>query len=171
VVTPEQIASQLPPYQDEWELIKKRQYVPDIINEILNAHVAFEGYYDQFSYLFYRKSASDIAEVLCQYCRNFITYKAESVKRQTTALPTGIIYRATGDCKHYALWNAGVISSLNRLYGCGFDWCYYFAGYEGSTEPYHVYVSIYDPIEHEEIWIDPTPGSGGKPSVLIQKSL
>lgn len=169
MVTPDQIASQLPPYRDDWELIKQRQYVPDIMNEICTAHLLFEPYYDCFSYLFYKRSASDVAEKLYRYCKNFITYKAESVRKQTTALPTGIVYRGQGDCKHYALFNAGVISSLNRLYGCGFEWCYYFAGYNGSEEPYHVFVSIYDPLEREEIWIDPTPGSGGTPSVLIPR--
>lgn len=171
MITPDQIASRLPPYYDEWELVKDRQFVPDIIEEICTSHYLFAPYYDEFSLLFYRRTAAEVAEVLYRYCKNFISYKAETVKKQTTALPTGIVYRGQGDCKHYALFTAGVIASLNRLYGCGFTWCFYFAGYNGAEEPYHVFVSLYDPIEREEIWIDPTPGNGGEISVLMPKYL
>lgn len=167
MVTPDQILARLPPYYDQWELINPSQYVPDIINEICTVHVLYAPYYDCFSDLFYRKKIDDVAEELHRFCKHFIHYKAEGVRRQTSAIPTGIIYRAQGDCKHFSLFIAGVIDSLNRLYGCDFDWCYYFAGYDGADEPYHVYVSAVD--KDEEIWIDPTPGSGGEPSVLIPK--
>ena len=169
MVTPDQITAQLPPYADEWELIKQRQYVPDIMEEICTSHYMFQDYYDCFSFLFYRRSAEKVAEALYRYCKNFIRYKAETARKQTTGLPTGIVYRGQGDCKHYALFCAGVIASLNRLYNCGFDWCFYFAGYGDAEEPYHVFVSIYDDQEREEIWIDPTPGDGGTISVLIPK--
>jgi hypothetical protein len=42
-------------------------------------------------------------------------------------------------------------------------------GYDGAREPYHVYVTLMDVAS--EIWIDPTPGSGGKPSLIIAKPL
>ncbi len=166
MVYPEHILSRLPPYCDEWELITPQQYVPDIIREICTAHVLFADYYDEFSDLFYNSDAEKVAEELHWFCKNFIRYKAETVKKQTSALPTGMLIRGFGDCKHYALFSAGVISSLNRLYGCGIDWCFYFAGYEGADEPYHVYVCVKG---DTDLWLDPTPGSGGEPSVLIAK--
>lgn len=171
MVTPEQIAAQLPAYRDGWELVKEKQYVTDIIEEICVSHRLFADHYDRFSYLFYRKDVADVAEALHRYCKNFILYKAETVKRQTTALPSGIVYRGQGDCKHYALFIAGVIDSLKRVYGCPFEWCYYFAGYNDATEPYHVFVSVYDESQDEQIWIDPTPGNAGELSVLIPKYL
>lgn len=164
MVSPDQILSRLPTFQGKWELIKRKQYVPDIIKEILAAHVEFEQYYDCFSYLFYDDDVYQVAETLHGFCKRYIQYRAENVAEQTTALPTGIIARGTGDCKHYALFIAGVIASLDRLYGCGFDWWYCFAGYDGATEPYHVFVAVAG--VDEDIWIDPTPGSGGIPSVL-----
>lgn len=163
------ILSKLPPYRDEWRLIKRSQYVPDIMNEISRAHVLFAPYYDHFSYVFYRDQVSEVAEDLNRFIINNISYKAETVRKQTSALPTGILERGYGDCKHYALFAAGVLDSLNRLYGCGYDWCYLFAGYDGADEPYHVFVAVQD--DDTELWIDPTPGAGGEPSVLIEQKL
>lgn len=169
MVSPEMLLAKLPPYRDEWELITPRQYVPEIIAEVMAAHRLFGGYYDQFSYMFYTPNPSEIAERLYAFCKQHIRYKEEGVKTQTTALPTGILSRGYGDCKHYALFIAGVISSLNRLYGCCFDAAFVFAGYGRAKEAHHVFVSVYDPVTNEQIWVDPTPGSGGTPSILIGK--
>jgi hypothetical protein len=170
MVTPELILSHLPRYRDEWELIKKRQYVPDIVKEVCAAHVLFAPYYDQFSYLFYSDDPDRVCEELHRYCKNFIEYKEEPIEIQTSALPTGIVYNGVGDCKHFALFNAGVISSLNRLYGCCFDAVFVFAGYRGATEPHHVFVAVRDSDE-TEIWLDPTPGSGGTPTLFVEKKV
>lgn len=162
------VLSRLPAYADQWELINPRQYVPDIIKEVCAAHKLFAGYYDTFSYLFYTTDPAELAESLDQFCRNNIRYQEESVKKQTSAVPQGILTRGFGDCKHYALMNAGIIGSLNRLYGCCFNAAFEFAGYRGAEEPYHVFVSIQESAD-SEIWIDPTPGSGGMPTLLIEK--
>lgn len=167
-VSREIVLSRLPPYQDKWGLITAEQYVPDIIKEIGTAHRLYGSYYDCFSYLFYSRNPDVVTESLYRFCKNYITYREETVDIQTSALPTGILTRGYGDCKHYALFNAGVIGSLNRLYGCCFAADYCFAGYEGAKEPYHVYVSVTDS-ELSEIWLDPTPGSGSIPTLLIKK--
>lgn len=169
MVTPEMILARLPPYNDEWELIKKTQYVPDIIGEVCTAHFLFAGYYDLFSDLFYDPNPSVVSENLYSFCKRYILYREESVKRQTSALPTGIIHRGFGDCKHYAIFNAGVIGSLNRLYDCCFVSRFCFVGYGKAKEPYHVFVSILD--EDTNIWIDPTPGSGGTPTLIVEKKV
>jgi len=169
MVTPDMILERLPAYQDKWELIKKTQYVPDIVHEICTAHRLYAPLYDQFSYLFYSKNAADVADKLYDFCRTYIRYKEETVDFQTSAVPQGIVERGYGDCKHYALINAGVIGSLNRLYNCCFEAYFYFVGYRKASEPYHVYVSIVN--GDEEIWIDPTPGSGGIPTLIIPKSV
>lgn len=169
MVTPELILSHLPPYQDEWELIKKRQYVTDIVKEVCTAHALFAPYYDQFSYLFYSADPDKVCEELHRYCKNFIRYQEEPIDVQTSALPTGIVFNAVGDCKHFALFNAGVISSLNRLYNCCFDAVFVFAGYRKAEEPHHVFVAVRD--SDSEIWLDPTPGSGGTPTLLVEKKV
>lgn len=157
----------LPPYQDEWELIKKEQYVPDIIKEICEAHHLYKAYYDTFSALFYSADPEIVADRIYSFCKCYIGYQEESKEKQTSALPTGILHRGYGDCKHYALFCAGVIGSLNRLYGCCFEAYFYFVGYRGATEPYHVFVSVVS--GEKEIWIDPTPGSGGTPTLIVPK--
>lgn len=168
MVTSTQILSHLPGYRDQWELITENQYVPDIIREVCTAHRLYGTYYDQFAYMFYTTDPGVLTETLYRFCKNNIDYREETVEYQTSALPTGILIRGYGDCKHFALFNAGVIASLNRLYGCGFDAAFYFAGYKKATEPYHVYVAVRDGSD-SEIWLDPTPGSGGMPTLLIEK--
>lgn len=163
------VLSRLPEYRDEWKLINPHQYVPDIIEEIVAAHELYGCYYDQFCGLFYTNDARTLCDSLYRFCKHNIAYREESVERQTSALPSGILHRGYGDCKHYALFNAGVIDALNRVYGCSFDWCFMFAGYNGADEPYHVFVQVTD--HGKEIWLDPTPGSGGEPSVLIERNV
>lgn len=166
--TRERILSRLPPYEDQWQVIRDKQYVPDIINEILVSHRLFAPYYDQFSTLFSHRGAADLSEKLFSFCKQNIQYREETDERQTTALPTGVLIRGYGDCKHYALFSAGVIASLNRLKDYKYKWWYYFAGYRGAKEPHHVFVAIDD--GDEEIWIDPTPGAGmEKPTLLVKR--
>jgi hypothetical protein len=168
-VTSEDILYKLPAYRDEWVLVTEDQYVPDIIREMMEMHRECRGLYDAFAYKFCTSNVDKLANKLYRFCKENIKYHVETDKRQTVAIPQGILTREYGDCKHYALMNAGIIDSLNRTYGYNFDWCYYFAGYDGATEPYHVFVGVYDYDAGEEVWIDPTPGSGGNPTVLVGK--
>ncbi len=174
MVTPEMILARLPAYVDRWELIKQEQFVPDIITEVSKAHHLFAGYYDKFSDLFYDTDPEIVADNLFYFCQDFLKYQEETKEQQTSGLPTAILYRGyiTGegvDCKHYALFNAGVIGSLNRMYNCCFDAKYFFVGYGKAKEPYHVFVNVRN--GGEQIWLDPTPGSGGTPTLIIPKPL
>jgi hypothetical protein len=167
MVTADLVLSRLPPYHDQWSLIKNEQYVPDIIKEITTAHRINGRYYDRFSDLFYSPDAGKVSDSLYDFCKKYIEYREESVEFQTSAIPTGILMRGYGDCKHYASFCAGVIASLNRLYRCCFEANFLFVAYRKVKEPYHVYVSVMDRVN--EIWIDPTPGSGGTPHLIIEK--
>lgn len=168
MVTPDKILERLPPYRDEWVLIKKEQFVPDIMKEIGAAHRLYGAHYDKFSDLFYTTNPDQLCSWLWEFCKDYITYQEEPKEQQTSAVPAGILTRGHGDCKHYALFTAGVIGSLNRLYGCCFEANYCFAAYRrDADEPYHVFVSVLD--GNSEIWIDPTPGSGGTPTLLERK--
>lgn len=174
MVTPTMILNRLPPYLDEWQLIKETQYVPDIMKEVKNAHTLFSGYYDKFSDLFYKPDPVAIADDLYEFCKKYLKYKEEPIKIQTSALPSGIIERGyvTGegvDCKHYALFCAGVLGSLNRMYRCFCEASFYFVAYGGASEPYHVFVCLKD--SENDIWLDPTPGSGGTPTLIIEKPI
>ena len=174
-VTREKILKALPGYEDSWQLVREKQFVPDIINEIITAHKLFCRYYDCFSSFFMVNDVDTLADNLYFFCEENIRYTEEPKERQTTALPTGILIRGYGDCKHYASFCGGVISSLNRVCGAGIEWYYYFAGYRGNDgsipeEPYHVFVAI--KTGDSEIWIDPTPGAGTtEPVLLIKKTV
>ena len=170
MVTSGEILDRLPPYKDQWVLIKEEQYVPDIKKEIAAAHRLYADHYDLFSDLFYTTNPDQIANWLWLFCKQNIEYREETKEAQTSGIPAGILSRGIGDCKHYALFTAGVISSLNRCYNCCFEACYYFAAYRrDADEPYHVFVSLVD--SNEEIWIDPTPGSGGTPTLIEKLSI
>lgn len=168
-----EVLSLLPEYRDQWQLVVKDQDVDDIIQEIKRCQKTFAPYYDRISKLFLRDSVAGIADELYDFCVQNITYREETVKMQSSAIPTGVLIRGMGDCKHYALFCGGVLASLNRLYGLGINWWYYFAGYKkGDQEPYHVFIGLYDPQAREEIWIDPTPGSATKvPTLLIKEKV
>lgn len=148
-------------------MLKRRQYVDDIVKEIGNAHNRYAGYYDKFSDLFYDTSVARICDRLYDWCKDNIRYEEEDENAQTTALPVGILTRGKGDCKHFASFIGGVLGSLNRLYGTGIKWYYYFTGYRKSSEPYHVFVSV-DNGDHQ-IWVDPTPGAGDEDPTLIRR--
>lgn len=164
----DQVLSLLPPYRDEWQVVRNSQYVPDIIDEILYCQRLFADHYDRISFLFLDETVPGIADRLWNFCKRNISYKEETDKRQTTRIPGGIIKDGYGDCKAYAQICGGVLGSLNRVYGLGLKWCFYFAGYKGADEPHHVFVSVDN--GDEEIWIDPTPGAADDmPTLLIKK--
>jgi hypothetical protein len=81
----------------------------------------------------------------------------EPEQRQTTKSPAAMMAQGFGDCKHYALFCAGVLDALNRR-GKKIDWCYRFASYSFfAPEPEHVFIVVKD--QGKEIWIDPVPGA------------
>lgn len=172
MVTREMVLDRLPPFRDEWLLVTPDQYVPDIIRDISHRHRQYGRYYDLFSYLFYTTDAGLLTETLYDFCKSYIDYREEKKEMQTTAVPQGILSRGYGDCKHFALFNAGVVASLNRVCGCCFEGSFMFVGYEGAKEPYHVFVRVLDRGSDTDIWIDPTPGSsGGLISVVEERKL
>ena len=140
------------------------------MREIVNAHRLFRPYYDKISANFIMDNVGDLADYLDEFCRRNIRYKEETSNWQSTALPTGILTRGYGDCKHYASFIGGVLDSLNRKYGAGIDWYYYFSAYrKKAKEPYHVFIGLND--GRGDIWIDPTPGGGAKPTLLIKRKV
>lgn len=156
-VTANDLLKQLPPYQDEWLLVKQNQEVKDIRRLIEQSHKQFATYYDQIALYFDGKSIDEICSNIDKFIRENIKYKEEPVKMQTTALPTGILVRGYGDCKHYASFSAGILNALERLTGRQINWCYRFASYNLNPTPHHVFVVVND--NGDEIWIDPVPGS------------
>ena len=173
MVTPEMVLSRLPPSLGEYQLIKETQYVLDIVSEVRKAHKMFGSFYDQFADLFYNRNPGIVTDNLYHFCKKYLRYFEQPKEWQSSLMPQGIIelgYQGNGvDCKHYSLFCAGVLGSLNRLYNCCFVARYLFVGYGGAKEPYHVYVSVRD--RENDIWLDPTPGSGGTPTLIVEKPI
>lgn len=154
----ETLLERLPPYRDEWVLIHPAQSVKDIIREALEAHKEFAPYYDNIALFFDADTIEEIAENLYNFCKANIRYQEETEDEQTTALPSGILTRRVGDCKHYSGFSAGVLDALTRLTDKKINWCYRFASYDILKQtPHHVFVVVKD--GDDEIWIDPTPGA------------
>lgn len=166
MATPEELLKKLPPYKDEWVLINPRQSVHDIVLEVLEAHEEFSPYYDKIASSFNSTRTRDIAENIDKFLRRYIKYHEESENDQTTALPTGILTRKQGDCKHYSSFAGGILSALNRQ-GKNINWVYRFASYRLlENEPHHVFIAI-NPGKENEMWIDPTPGANKKSPIWI----
>jgi hypothetical protein len=157
-ITKETLLRKLPPYRDEWKLITPDQTVKDIIVEVLNAHEEFSPYYDKIALYFNDDKTDNICERLYRFCKKEIRYHEETEDDQTTALPTGVLLRGYGDCKHYAGFIGGVLGALNRQ-GKKIKWNYRFASYEVFDKtPHHVFIVVRNS-DGSETWIDPTPGA------------
>lgn len=144
----------LPPFNNSSLLIEGNQNVPDIIREVLEAHVFFASDYDLIYQYFDKGSIKDICKSLFDFCKKNIVYKIEPETEQTTKSPSALIAMGYGDCKHYAGFIAGVLSAITRNTGKQIDWRYRFASYNMFVrEPGHVFVVVFN--AGNEYWIDP----------------
>src|SRR5689334_5376498 len=96
------ILGQLPKYRNEWVTVMQRQAVPDIMRSLFEAHRKFAAYYDSIGLFFEGNTLAQTCDNLYNFCKANIRYKEETIDWQSTALPTGILVRGYGDCKHYA---------------------------------------------------------------------
>lgn len=158
-VSKEKILEQLPPFRNEMVLVKRKQEVSDIIEQILKAHVKYAHYYDNICSYFNAKNINGICDDLYKFVQKNVKYKEESEEEQTTALPSAILAKGHGDCKHYSLFTAGILDALNRTHGRKINWCYRFASYKPFIKtPHHVFVVVKQS-NGEELWIDAVPGA------------
>lgn len=165
MVTAQGLLEVLPPYRDEWAIVEERQNVYDIIKGMLDSHREFAGYYDLIALYFDGPTTEDICENIYRFLVDNVKYREEKEAAQTTALPTGILMRGCGDCKHYSQLAGGILDAINRLTGKNIKWSYRFASYDPLTRtPHHVFVVVFEP-DGSEIWIDPTPGASDKEPV------
>lgn len=155
----------LPPYRDKWVMVNPNQSVKDIVRDVLNKHREFSPYYDKIAEKFDEGNTEDVCSGLYHFLKENIKYREEPDADQTTALPTGILTRGYGDCKHYASFAGGVLDALNRR-GRRIDWNYRFASYRPDPTPHHVFIVAR--VDGREIWIDPTPGVNGMEPVWIE---
>jgi hypothetical protein len=135
-------------------LVVENQTVKDIIALIKYKHLKCADDYDKISNLFWKGNIYDTAEALWNFAKKNIYYTIESEDIQTVSAPAVILNRGFGDCKHYSLFIAGILSSLQRK-GKPVEWSYRFASYSIlDPTPGHVFVIVKD-MDGSEIWIDP----------------
>lgn len=155
------ILSLLPPYKDESELLVEDQEVGDIIDRIIWAHKKYAADYDRISYLFWQGDPVSTAENIFNFEIDNIGYCIEPREDQSVKSPTRIIVDGSddnemSDCKHYALFAAGILDSLKRE-DYPINWCYRFANYDVfGVMPQHVFIVL--KYNGKEYWIDPVVG-------------
>jgi len=160
------LLNKLPAYKDEWVTVTRTQDVKDIMKDIIKCHKEFRRYYDAICSDFIQPTIEQTADELYNFCVTNIHYREENEDLQTTALPTGILYRGHGDCKHYASFIGGVLGGLQRM-GENIDWYYCFASYKVEQRtPYHVFVVVVKD-DCSLLYIDPTPGAENKQPVWV----
>jgi hypothetical protein len=105
----------------------------DIINALARILPAATKQAEQFTFL--RKTGDPIADALSVgfYVRNNFTYIKDGLLEQNIKTPGALLVTKTGDCKSFALFIAAVLSSWKYKNGLRF------AGYNGSSQPTHVY--------------------------------
>src|SRR5438132_726564 len=111
MITREKLLSVLPPYRDEWIVVKDDQDVKDIIKCVLEYHKKFAGDYDKIVEYFYDEDEKQFCKNIYDFLKSNIRYKEEGDEDQTTALPGGYLTRGVGDCKHYSGFAAGIIDA------------------------------------------------------------
>lgn len=147
------LLKKLPPFRNNGVLIKDRQSVSDIINEVVAAHKFFQNDYCRIASDFDFGGGDVTLKKLFDFLKNNVRYEEESEENQTSKSPAAIVATGKGDCKHYALFIAGVLDALNKK-GYAFDWLFRFASYDPVTRiAGHVFVVA--KVNGVEYWIDP----------------
>lgn len=163
------------PYTGTITRIATNHDVSDIMKQILSAHKLHRADYDMIAPQFWKGSVKATADYLFDWCKKNIPYAKEPGKRQTSRSPGAIVAlskKVGGDCKHYALWIAGILDGLKRL-GYPVNWRFVFASYDQSNIPGHVFVSV--KVNGSDYWIDPVLSFVNKrvpyPDHIIYKSM
>jgi hypothetical protein len=149
------IQQKLPAYQGKTSIITDEQNVSDIIAAIRKMHNKHASDYDKISYLFLKSTPEGTCRNLFNFLKQHVAYKIEPVSKQSVKSPAAIIAHGHGDCKHYSLFAAGVLDSINRLGLQRIPYAYRFASYDlFDQDPKHVFVVAF-PGSNNEQWIDP----------------
>lgn len=152
------LLGKLTPYQNKHSMLVSDQSTDDIMQQIIEAHKKYAGEYDKISQGFWKGSVKATCQYLFDFLKKNVKYSIEpdtrqSVKSPAAILATGKFAHSGNDCKHYSLFQAGILDSLKRK-GYNIEWCYRFANYKlFQTLPHHVFVVV--KINGQEYWCDP----------------
>ena len=154
-----QLIQQLPPYQGNRRLLRKRQSIKDLQYDMMHKHESNIAQCDIIARYFWKGNALNTAIFLFDFCKQNLIYKEEGTTGQSVKSIAGILVEKKGDCKHYAQFIVGICQAL---YKQGYPiWAKYrYVIY--STKPNndgvrsgHVFAVVIDPVNNKEYFCDP----------------
>jgi len=150
------VLQKLAPFTNFKKVLIDDQNTSDIVQGILDNHDQYENEYDKISEMFIGDNEVETARNVFNFLKQNVPYYIEPIEKQTLRSPSAILCMKTGaDCKSYASFINGVISSLNKKGIFKVPLAYRFASYRYDTrEPQHVFSVLY-PGTNNEIWVDP----------------
>ena len=150
------VLQKLAPFTNFKKVLINDQNTSDIIQGILDNHDNYQDEYDKISEMFIGDNEVETAKNVFNFLKNYVPYYIEPIEKQTLRSPSAIVCMKQGaDCKSYASFINGVMSSLNRKGIFRVPMAYRFASYRYDTkEPQHVFAVLY-PGTKNEVWVDP----------------
>lgn len=150
------VLQKLEPFNNFKKVLIEDQNTSDIIQGILDNHDNYQSQYDKISDLFIDDNEVETAKNVFKFLKDNVPYYVEPIEKQTLRSPSAIISIKEGaDCKSYASFINGIMSSLNRKGIFKVPLAYRFASYRYDTrEPQHVFAVLY-PGTKNEVWVDP----------------
>ena len=156
MISKRMVLQKLEPFANFKKVLIEDQNTSDIIQGILDNHNNYEKEYDKISEMFIGDNEVETANNVFKFLKNNVPYYVEPIEKQTLRSPSAIISIKEGaDCKSYASFINGIMSSLNRKGIFKVPLAYRFASYRYDTkEPQHVFSVLY-PSTKNEVWVDP----------------
>ena len=156
MISKNMVLQKLAPFINFKKVLIEDQNTGDIIQGILDNHDNYESQYDKISEMFIDDNEVETAKNVFEFLKNNVPYYVEPIEKQTLRSPSAIISIKEGaDCKSYASFINGIMSSLNRKGIFKVPLAYRFASYRYDTrEPQHVFAVLY-PGTKNEVWVDP----------------
>ena len=156
MISKNMVLQKLAPFTNFKKVLIEDQSTGDIIQGILDNHDNYQSQYDKISEMFIDDNEVETAKNVFKFLKDNVPYYVEPIEKQTLRSPSAIISIKEGaDCKSYASFINGIMSSLNRKGIFKVPLAYRFASYRYDTrEPQHVFAVLY-PGTKNEVWIDP----------------
>lgn len=156
MISKNMVLQKLAPFTNFKKVLIDDQNTSDIIQGILDNHDNYQDEYDKISEMFIGDNEVETAKNVFNFLKQNVPYYIEPIEKQTLRSPSAIVCMKQGaDCKSYASFINGVMSSLNRKGIFRVPMAYRFASYRYDTkEPQHVFAVLY-PGTKNEVWVDP----------------
>jgi len=156
MISKRMVLQKLEPFTNFKKVLIEDQNTSDIIQGILDNHNNYEKEYDKISEMFIGDNEVETAKNVFKFLKDNVPYYVEPIEKQTLRSPSAIISIKEGaDCKSFASFINGIMSSLNRKGIFKVPLAYRFASYRYDTrEPQHVFSVLY-PSTKNEVWVDP----------------